>query len=213
MVTWALRFLRSFVQRQYAPGRRPRKGNTRRDAPRAGAARAEATDAGGTMEKILIGKITSPSGLKGEVRVYNYSDGTRIYEETESLYVGDVLRRVRSLRRQKNMLVISFEGIDDRDAAERARGLEVFATDADLPPLEEGEFYVRDLIGMEVAEEDGNHLGRVSDVIQNTAQDILEVREDSGRTFLIPKVDAFVLDIDGDERRITVRLQEGLREL
>ena len=165
------------------------------------------------MEKILIGKITSPSGLKGEVRVYNYSDGTRIYEETESLYVGDVLRRVRSLRRQKNMLVISFEGIDDRDAAERARGLEVFATDADLPPLEEGEFYVRDLIGMEVAEEDGNHLGRVSDVIQNTAQDILEVREDSGRTFLIPKVDAFVLDIDGDERRITVRLQEGLREL
>lgn len=184
------------------------------------------------MEKVLIGKITSPSGLKGEVRVWNYSDRTQIWEETESFYVGDELRRLESLRQHKSVLVVKFEGMDSREDAEAARGREVFVTEADLPPLEEGEYYVRDLIGMEVVEaEDGSLaqgngnaagegsgrpaaiVGRVTDVIQNTAQDLLEVETPEGKKVLIPRVVAFVRDIDPEERRITVVLQEGLMDL
>lgn len=174
------------------------------------------------MEKVLIGKITSPSGLKGEVRVWNYSDRTQIWEETESFYVGDELRRLESLRQHKSVLVIKFEGMDSREDAEAARGTEIFVTEADLPPLEEGEFYIRDLIGMEVIEADdagegsepaGAVIGRVTDVIQNTAQDLLEVETPEGKKVLIPRVVAFVRDIDPKERRITVVLQEGLMDL
>ena len=162
------------------------------------------------MEKILIGKIVSAVGLKGELKVYNYSDRPDIYEDTPSIYVDDVLMPVRSVRQQKNMIVLGLEGINDRDAAERARGSLLYVTEDDLPELPEGEYYIRDLIGMEAVTDDGAHLGKVTDVIQNTAQDIFEVETDDGRQVLIPKVPEFVLDIDPDSRRVTLHLIEGM---
>lgn len=165
------------------------------------------------MEKILIGKITSAVGLKGEVKVYNYSDSIDIYENTPKIYVGDQLMEVLHVRTQKNMVVLQLDGIRDRDAAEKARGTELFVTEDDLPELPEGQYYIRDLIGMQVVTEEGEHLGEVEDVIQNTAQDLFEVKRPNGKTVLIPKVDAFVREINAQERRITVHLQEGLLDL
>ena len=165
------------------------------------------------METILIGTITSAVGLKGEAKVYNYSASVARYEETPQIYVGDELMDVISVRQQKNMVVLRLSGFTDRDAAERARGREIFVTEADLPELPEGQFYVRDLIGMQVVTEEGEDLGVVTDVIQNTAQDLFEVELPEGRKVLIPKVDAFVRSIDGETRTVTVRLQEGLLDL
>ncbi|MDO4833503.1 MAG: ribosome maturation factor RimM [Bacillota bacterium] len=165
------------------------------------------------MEKILIGKIVNAVGLKGEVRVYNYSDSIEIYENTETIYVGDRLMRIRGVRPQKNMVVLSLDGIDDRNEAEKAKGRELFVTEADLPELPEGEYYIRDLIGMEVVLEDGSHLGTMTDVIRNTAQDIFEFKTDEGKQVLVPRVPDFVLKIDKDAGKITVRLIEGLLDL
>ena len=160
------------------------------------------------MEKIKIGKIVNAVGLKGEVKVYNYSDSEEVYERTPEIYAGDRLLKV-----QKNMVILKLSGIDDRNAAEAAKGTELFITEADLPELPEGQFYIRDLIGMEVEEQGGSFHGVVTDVLQNTAQDIFEVKRDDGKTVLIPKVDAFVQKIDGKERLITVTLIEGLTDL
>ena len=165
------------------------------------------------MEKIKIGKIVNAVGLKGEVKVYNYSDSEEVYERTPEIYAGDRLLKVRTVRMQKNMVILKLSGIDDRNAAEAAKGTELFITEADLPELPEGQFYIRDLIGMEVEEQGGSFHGVVTDVLQNTAQDIFEVKRDDGKTVLIPKVDAFVQKIDGKERLITVTLIEGLTDL
>ncbi len=164
------------------------------------------------MEKILIGKIVNAVGLKGEVKVYNYSDSADIYEDTEAIYVDDILMPIKSVRLQKNMVILGLEGIDDRDAAERAKGSQLYVTEADLPELPEGVYYVRDLIGMEAVLEDGSHLGRMKDVIQNTAQDVFEVETDEGKQVLIPNVPDFVLNIDLESRRVTLRLIEGMLE-
>ena len=164
------------------------------------------------MEKILIGKIVSAVGLKGEVKVYNYSDRPDIYEETESIYVDDVLMRVKSVRTQKNMIILGLEGIEDRDAAEKARGSELFVTEDDLPELPEGEYYIRDLMGMEAVLEDGSCLGVVTDVIQNTAQDIFEIKTDEGKQVLTPNVPEFVLDIDLETRRVKLHIIDGMVE-
>lgn len=165
------------------------------------------------MEKIKIGKIVNAVGLKGEVKVYNYSDSEEIYERTPEIYAGDRLLKVQNVRMQKNMVILKLSGIDDRNAAEAAKGTELFITEADLPELPEGQFYISDLIGMEVEEQGGSFHGVVTDVLQNTAQDIFEVKRDDGKTVLIPKVDAFVQKIDGKERLITVTLIEGLTDL
>lgn len=164
------------------------------------------------MEKIKVGKIVNAVGLKGEVKVYNYSASSEIYEITPEMYVGDKLLEIENVRLQKNMVILKLEGINDRNAAEAAKGKDIFITEEDLPELEEGEFYVRDLIGMTVTE-DGMILGKVTNVLQNTAQDVFEVERENGRQLLIPRVDAFVLDIDLDTREIKVKLPEGLLEL
>ena len=165
------------------------------------------------MEKIKIGKIVNTVGLKGEVKVYNYSDSIEIYETIESIYVEDRLTVIENVRAQKNMVILKLEGADDRNAAEALRGKELYITEDDLPELPEGQYYVRDLIGMSVTEEDGNLLGHVTDVLQNTAQDIFEVESENGKKLLIPKVDQFVLYIDAEKREITVRLIEGMLDL
>ena len=165
------------------------------------------------MAKIKIGKIVNTVGLKGEVKVYNYSDSIEIYETIESIYVEDRLTVIENVRAQKNMVILKLEGADDRNAAEALRGKELYITEDDLPELPEGQYYVRDLIGMSVTEEDGNLLGHVTDVLQNTAQDIFEVESENGKKLLIPKVDQFVLDIDAEKREITVRLIEGMLDL
>lgn len=167
---------------------------------------------GKEMEKIKVGKIVNAVGLKGEVKVYNYSDSSEIYEITPEMYVGSELLQIENVRLQKNMVILKLEGINDRNAAEAAKGRDIFITEDDLPELEEGEYYVRDLIGMTV-EEDDNVLGKVTDVLQNTAQDVFEVERNNGKQLLIPRVDEFVLDIDLDTRKIKVKLPDGLLEL
>ncbi len=165
------------------------------------------------MEKIKIGKIVNTVGLKGEVKVYNYSDSIEIYETIESIYVEDRLTVIENVRAQKNMVILKLEGADDRNAAEALRGRELYITEDDLPELPEGRYYVRDLIGMSVIEKDEKLLGHVTDVLQNTAQDIFEVERENGNKLLIPKVDQFVLDIDTEKREITVKLIEGMLDL
>ncbi len=165
------------------------------------------------MEKIKIGKIVNTVGLKGEVKVYNYSDSIEIYETIESIYVEDRPTVIENVRAQKNMVILKLEGADDRNAAEALRGRELYITEDDLPELPEGQYYVRDLIGMSVIEKDEKLLGHVTDVLQNTAQDIFEVERENGNKLLIPKVDQFVLDIDTEKREITVKLIEGMLDL
>ena len=69
------------------------------------------------MEKIKIGKIVNAVGLKGEVKVYNYSDSEEVYERTPEIYAGDRLLKVQNVRMQKNMVILKLSGIDDRNAA------------------------------------------------------------------------------------------------
>ncbi|MFQ7473362.1 MAG: ribosome maturation factor RimM [Anaerovoracaceae bacterium] len=166
------------------------------------------------MEKIKIGKIVNAVGLRGEVKVYNYSDSEEVYERTPEIYAEDKLLKVENVRVQKNMVILKLSGIDDRNEAEAAKGVELYITESDLPELPEGVFYVRELIGMNVVESEKDmFLGTVTDVIQNIAQDIFEVEQENGKKILIPKVDEFILNIDKEQKTIYVKLIEGLLEL
>lgn len=168
---------------------------------------------GDIMEKIQIGKIVNVVGLKGEVKVYNYSDSEDAYNRVDHIYAEDEIFEIEKVRMQKNMLIIKFKGVDDRNTSEAMKGKTLYITDEDLPKLPPGQFYVRDLIGMTVVETNGEVLGTVTDVIQNTAQDIFEVEKKDGKRFLIPKVDEFVKNIDEEKRIVEVRLIEGLIDL
>lgn len=162
-------------------------------------------------EKILIGKIVNVFGLAGEVKVYNYSGSENRYEELEKIFAGGELYRIQQARRQKNMILLKLEGVDDRDAAERLRGKNVYMREEDLPELPEDEHYIRDIIGTEVYDEpSGRIIGTLKDVLTERAQPVYVVKTEDGGEVLIPGVPVFVKKIDETARRVTVALIEGM---
>lgn len=165
------------------------------------------------MEKILIGKIVNVVGLKGELKVYCYTDRKERFEELEKIWLDQEDYQIRNVRYQGNVVILKLKGIDDRNKAEAQRNKGVYILEEDLAKLPEGTYYVRDLIGIEVKDETGQNLGILSDVVQNSAQDLYEVKIESGKKVLIPAVKEFVLDIDMEDRKMTVKLPEGLLDL
>ncbi|MBR3200109.1 MAG: 16S rRNA processing protein RimM [Mogibacterium sp.] len=166
-------------------------------------------------EKVLIGKVGSPVGIKGEVRITLYAQDSTNLKEGKVLLLEragkTVNAAIKKLRYQKDRPVVKLDGIEDRNAAEEIRGMEVSIYASDLEELHEGEHYVRDLIGCRVVDTaaDGREIGVLRDVIQNTAQSILEVETADGRSVLIPAVEAFLRGIDEEAGIIEVELIPG----
>ncbi len=165
------------------------------------------------MEKILIGKIVNAVGLKGEVKVYCYTDRKERFQELGDIWVEDSLRHIQKVRYQGNVAILKLEGVDDRNAAEAQKNKGVFMEESQLAELPEDTYYVRDLVGIHVLQEDGGLLGELTDVIQNSGQDLYQIKLETGKNILLPAVREFVLKIEMDERQMTVSLPEGLLDL
>jgi 16S rRNA processing protein RimM len=135
--------------------------------------------------RITLAAVAGAHGVKGEVRLKLFSDSADSLSRQEKLYVGGVERRLLSIRDGKTA-VARFEGVDDRSAAEALRGSLVEVDRSALPPLEEGEYYYTDLIGLPCSDRDGNAVGDVVAVENYGAGDLLEIELDGGRRSLIP---------------------------
>ena len=108
------------------------------------------------------------------------------------------------------MVILSLEGIDDRNKAEAVKDFDVYITEDDLKDLPEDTFYVRDLIGMKVIDEgEYGEIGTLKDVLQNTSQDVYVVRTAEGRDVLIPAVKDFIRSVDQEKGVITTTLIPG----
>ena len=163
------------------------------------------------MEKILIGKITSAAGLKGEMRVYSYASSPDRFRTLSRIWIDDAEYALVRARTQKNMAVLLVDGINDRDAAERMRGRSVYMSDDDLEELEEGSYYIRDLIGLSVIDDyTSESIGSVKDILTDRPQDIYVVSRPDGKEAMIPGVRSFIRRVDLQEGCIYVHLIDGM---
>lgn len=167
------------------------------------------------MEKIKIGTIVNAVALRGEVKVYHFSDYKERFEELEEVIVERKGKgktyRIEKVRYQKGMVILKFEGVDDRNAAEALKESDIMITEADLRELPEDTFYVRDLIGCKVFNaETGSEIGTIRDVLQNSAQDIYVIKTSSGKDAMIPAVGDFVDEVNIEEKFVKVKLIPGL---
>lgn len=136
-------------------------------------------------KRVALAAIAGAHGIKGEVRLKLFADSIASLSAHESLFVGDVSRRLVAVRDGKAP-VARFEGIDDRNAAEALRGQLVEIDRAALPPLDEGEYYHADLIGLTCFSKDGETVGSVVGVENYGAGDLLDVERVDGSRSLIP---------------------------
>jgi 16S rRNA processing protein RimM len=136
--------------------------------------------------RIALAAIAGAHGVKGELRLKLFSDGIESLSRHETLEVGGVERRLLSIRESGKTAVARFEGINDRSAAEVLRGSLIEIDRAALPPLEEGEYYHSDLIGLAAVDGLGSAVGKVSGVENYGAGDLLEIELEDGKSSLIP---------------------------
>lgn len=164
------------------------------------------------MEKDLLqaGKIVNTHALRGDVRIYPYCDSAEFLCDVEKLYIDGQSYKVTAARVHKGQALLHLKGIESIDDAEKVVGKLVYFDKNDVE-LEDGRFFIDDIIGMTVEDIDtGAIYGKVTDVIATGANDVFEVTGD--KVVLIPKIDEVVLDIDLENDVIRIRPLQGLFE-
>jgi 16S rRNA processing protein RimM len=163
-----------------------------------------------TEPTVVVGRITRVHGLRGEVVVQVFSDNPERFAPGSSMFLEDGRELViRSVRPGPRTLV-AFEGVGDRDTAERLRGETLVVPESMLPELPEGEYWPHQLIGSTVVTESGRSLGEIADVIRNPANDLWATVDAAGTETLVPAIREVVVSVDVAGRKVLVRDVPGL---
>ena len=164
-------------------------------------------------DRVVLGTLVKPWGVRGEQTVMLHNPASDLLEQVDTVYLaGDGFpARTVTVRRARwvgKRYVIHLAGIESPEDAERLRGLELSVAETDLPELEDDdEYYVRDLIGLEVVDQHGEALGTLHDVFPTGSNDVYVVRGPRGEA-LVPATREFVLEVDLERKRIQVHHEE-----
>lgn len=139
-----------------------------------------------TDKRVALAAVAGAHGVKGEVRLKLFSDSAASLARHQNVYVGGAQRRLLLARDHGKTAVARFEGVADRTAAEALRGSLIEVDRAALPPLEEGEYYHADLVGLPCVDREGKAVGTVAAVENYGAGDLLEIELANGKRSLIP---------------------------
>ena len=138
------------------------------------------------MKRIALAAVAGAHGVKGELRLKLFTDSVDNLVRHMSVYVGDAERKLESVRAGPSGAIARLSGIADRSAAEALRGSLIEVDRSALPPLESGEYYHADLIGLDCVDSGGTSVGSVVAVENYGAGDLLEVEAEDGKRALIP---------------------------
>ena len=172
-------------------------------------------------EKILLGKIVGAQGIRGEVKIYSFGDAPsdfNKYEKALLVMPGDeeseaIPYTIEKARIQGNLAMVKLAEVSDRNAAEALRNAEVYIEAEDLVELPDDTYYVRDLEGLKVIDDDtGEEVGVIEEVIQNAAQDVYRIAlTRDGNETLVPAVKEFIKAVDVEAGIIRIHFIEGMR--
>ena len=163
------------------------------------------------MQEMEIGKIVNTHGLKGHVKVEPWCDGIETFEYLDSIFIKGTEYNIESVKPHKNILLLKLKNIDDINVAEGFKGAIITADREKLPPLPEGTYYITDIIGLEVYE-DEKYIGKISDWIETGSNNVYVIKRPKGKDVLIPAIDDVIKKIDIENKTMSVKLLEGLME-
>ncbi len=162
------------------------------------------------MDKhIVIGKIVAPHGVRGDIRILPLTDKPEQFLDLDYLLLPDGKKlTVKNARFHKNMVLVTTKEVTTMDAAELLRDKDVSVNFEDLPQLEEGEFYVADLIGLDVLDVEGKKIGTFKDAQSTGVNDYYIVAVPGQKDILIPALKRYVKEINLAEHRIVVEMPQ-----
>ena len=162
-----------------------------------------------------IGIITSSHGVRGEMKVYPTTDDPRRFKACKEVFIedknGDLKTyKVESARMSTDKVLLKVEGIDTPEEAVKYRQRGVFVDREHAVKLSEDEYFIADLIGIGIKNEDGEDIGTLKDVIQTGANDVYQIDLKDGRELLLPAIKDCVLEVNVRENYIVVHILDGL---
>ena len=167
---------------------------------------------GSTAEWVLVGEVTAPFGVRGQVKMRPLMDKPEALAKIARMVLRykdgrEEFHKIAEVRRHQEVVVLTFAGISDRDLAETLRGGLLLIPQSDLRPLEADAYYEGDLLGLQIVTESGLDLGVVTQVHFYPANDVYETP-----VAMIPAVESVVVQVDVPGGRIVVRDMAGLRK-
>ncbi len=167
------------------------------------------------MTKYLeIGQIVNTFGIKGMVKIKPFTDDINRFDKLKKVYIknkdGKKEYQIQEVKYHKNMVLMKLEGIDTPEQADLLRQSYLLVNRDDEEPLEEGVYYIVDLIGLEVYTDEGVLLGNVDDIFNTGSNDIYVVKDGKGKQILLPGIPEVLKNVDLEKGRITVHLIPGL---
>ncbi len=160
-------------------------------------------------ERIIVGQIGAPHGVKGEVRVTPQTDFPERFERLKTVYVGEgATLTISRVRYHKQFVILKFDGLDDRDQVELLKNKLISIDKKDLMPLPDGRYYIFDIVGLEVYDLTGVRLGKIKEVLHTGSNDVYVVEREAEQPLLIPALKQVVHKIDLPAGRMMVELQE-----
>ena len=169
------------------------------------------------MEDLLqVGVVTTTHGVRGEVKVFPTTDDPARFKKLKNVIVdnGKIQREMEicQVKFFKNMVILKFKDLDDMDEAQKLRQAKLFVTRDNAVELKENEYFIADLIGMEVVSDEGEELGIISDVLQTGANDVYVISKENARDILVPAIKDCIRNVDVEQNTMTVHLLPGLRD-
>ena len=161
------------------------------------------------QDRFEIGKIVNTFGIKGEVKLTPYTDNVAKFKKIKNIYVENEEMEIEEAKLQNNFVILKLKAIDTMAQAEELRNKRVFIKrpEKELP---EGEYYIADLIGLNVYTDEGELLGKVLDIYNTGANDIYEVETLEKKKVLLPAIKDVLKDINIAENKIVVHILKGL---
>ncbi len=161
-------------------------------------------------DMLEIGKLVNTHGIRGEVKIQPWCDDPYVFDELEYLIIDGEEYEIERNRYHKTCQIVKLAGVDDMNAAELLKNKIVHINREDMP-LPEGRYFVADILGLEVREENGRVLGEVGDVIKTGSNDVYVLKNTfNKKQILIPVLDSVVLETNIEGGYIVVRLMKGL---
>lgn len=161
-----------------------------------------------------IGQIVNTFGIKGMVKIKPFTENLEQFEELERIYIKNKKSKkeykIQEVKYHKQMVLIKFEGVENPEEADLLRGSYVLINRKDAKPLEEGTYYIVDLLGLEVYTDENILLGKVEDIYNTGSKDIYVVKDNLGKQVLLPGIEDVIKKVDLENKKIIVHIIPGL---
>lgn len=163
-------------------------------------------------DRLRVGVITSSHGIKGEVKVYPTTDDNARFKELKKCYLSNGKETLEvsctSCKFLKNMVILKFKEYDNINDIERFKNYDILVDREDAVALQDGEFFICDVLDADVYDQNDDKIGTLQDVLETSANDVFVVKKDDGGEILIPVVPEFVYDVDTENRKVKVKTFE-----